>query len=748
MNNTHINYQEYLESYAWKALKKTKLEEQPQCECCGAPATSVHHLSYERLWREKAEDIVSICERCHEECHHIWWYQIKNDEEILRKKFENLKIIKEREGIGNIFLNKKYPLEKWRIIHKNTSDVWIFDAINEQEQIENNLKNIVCRWNLKTDQTEAYNKIVDFIKDETIEVFILKWAAWTWKTTLLREIKDYFIKNNIKFFFGAPTGKATFILKEKLALKDKDTYWTIFSTLYKLKDKLDKKNKDVNYFEKQSLLEDYIYIIDESSLINFKSHLDNNLYQKDILNFWTGSLLRDILKAKAKNTKIIFVWDKYQLSPVSDSESLALDGHFIKNVFNLNFSEFELTEIKRQKWESWILDLSQKIRERIKKFDYKVPFLEENNDVKLINNQKQFLEVLSTKINHSIVISYTNKKVDEYNQYIRTDIKGFHDIVEIWDKLMISKNTFIDWEQLLNWEIVEVVTISGAENRISFAWKIQNELKFMKATVKKCFWDQIEFDVILLLNSFNIDNGSWEDITLQKFLFSDFLKRKLYSDDNSDWKWHVRTRKWDVDKYYQTIENIEEDNNEFHEIMKNDKYLNSLHIKYWYAMTCHKSQWSEWENVFIDIDDYHSEQVGIGSKVNKEFFKFLYTWITRWKSNVYILNSDILLEYWKYDDYSSKFWIEDDSINDLINHIWTILESYSYEVSKVYIEGVILKSYKVEFIFSNGTSKANITFDYSKKGFSWKAQIHQKDNIFSSNIKELLLKHNIIKDAY
>ena len=34
MSDVHTNYQEYLESYAWKALKKTKLEEQSQCESC------------------------------------------------------------------------------------------------------------------------------------------------------------------------------------------------------------------------------------------------------------------------------------------------------------------------------------------------------------------------------------------------------------------------------------------------------------------------------------------------------------------------------------------------------------------------------------------------------------------------------------------------------------------------------------------------------------------------------------------
>ncbi len=85
------NYKEYLDSYAWKAIKKMKMEENSICECCWEPATTVHHLSYERRWSEKEDDIVSVCERCHNECHFINWYQIKNDELMLRKRFEEIK---------------------------------------------------------------------------------------------------------------------------------------------------------------------------------------------------------------------------------------------------------------------------------------------------------------------------------------------------------------------------------------------------------------------------------------------------------------------------------------------------------------------------------------------------------------------------------------------------------------------------------------------------------------------------------
>jgi hypothetical protein len=64
----------------------------------------------------------------------------------------------------------------------------------------------------------------------------------------------------------------------------------------------------VNYFQKIDLFNDCIYIIDESSLINYKNQLDNDEYQKNILNFGTGSLLKDIFSAKkSKSTKIIFV---------------------------------------------------------------------------------------------------------------------------------------------------------------------------------------------------------------------------------------------------------------------------------------------------------------------------------------------------------------------------------------------------------------------------------------------------------
>ena len=84
------NYNEYLNSFAWKAIKQVKLEQAPNCEVCWLKANSVHHLSYERLWKEQVNDIVSICYDCHRQCHYINWFQIKNSEKVLRARFKEL----------------------------------------------------------------------------------------------------------------------------------------------------------------------------------------------------------------------------------------------------------------------------------------------------------------------------------------------------------------------------------------------------------------------------------------------------------------------------------------------------------------------------------------------------------------------------------------------------------------------------------------------------------------------------------
>lgn len=64
-------YQLYLASREW-SVKKEAVHERSGgiCERCGMnPADHVHHMTYERKYAERLEDLADFCKGCHE-----WWH--------------------------------------------------------------------------------------------------------------------------------------------------------------------------------------------------------------------------------------------------------------------------------------------------------------------------------------------------------------------------------------------------------------------------------------------------------------------------------------------------------------------------------------------------------------------------------------------------------------------------------------------------------------------------------------------------
>jgi 5-methylcytosine-specific restriction endonuclease McrA len=76
-------YENYLETQHWQALRKQKLEKQRGdlghncCEKCGErpqvttreAALHLHHITYERLGEERFEDVMIVCRPCHDKEH-------------------------------------------------------------------------------------------------------------------------------------------------------------------------------------------------------------------------------------------------------------------------------------------------------------------------------------------------------------------------------------------------------------------------------------------------------------------------------------------------------------------------------------------------------------------------------------------------------------------------------------------------------------------------------------------------------
>ena len=64
--------------------------------------------------------------------------------------------------------------------------------------------------------------------------------------------------------------------------------------------------------------------------------------------------------------------------------------------------------------------------------------------------------------------------------------------------------------------------------------------------------------------------------------------------------------------------------------MKKNPFLNALQVKYSYALTCHKSQGGQWENIFI-------EKPFMPDGINRDYLRWLYTAITRATKKLFLI---------------------------------------------------------------------------------------------------------------
>ena len=68
------SYKEYLKTYDWNEARKNALNKSKyKCQLCGKKniKLNVHHNTYENLGKEKEEDLIVLCDKCHEKFHDI-----------------------------------------------------------------------------------------------------------------------------------------------------------------------------------------------------------------------------------------------------------------------------------------------------------------------------------------------------------------------------------------------------------------------------------------------------------------------------------------------------------------------------------------------------------------------------------------------------------------------------------------------------------------------------------------------------
>jgi ATP-dependent exoDNAse (exonuclease V), alpha subunit - helicase superfamily I member len=486
------------------------------------------------------------------------------------------------------------------------------------------LKETFSKYTLTSGQSSLIEELNKFFSDNST-CFLLKGYAGTGKTFMMKGLTDFLTETKRSFKIAAPTGRAAKVISQKTKRKA----YTIHKTIYSSKDLKEFKTKDEDgtetfkfYYELKHNEDptNTIYIIDEASMLS-------NVYSEgEFFRFGSGYLLKDLINYinfdnNDHNKKIIFIGDNAQLPPVNMNFSPALDGKYLQENCNLVSSEFELTEVVRQKLESGILHNATKLRQSLKENIFNQ--LEIETNFKDINNTKheellsKYLEASNNTIDEeTIIVAYSNSSVKEYNDFVRNHFFPNQNTITVSDKIILVSNNYnYPQMELLNGDfgiVNEVLPTSESrtiklkrKNRRNETIEVSVPLTFRNVTITFTDEDFKKHDIECKI----IENLLYSH---QRDLSSDELKA-LYID------FKIRNPK------------LKAGTKEFKDALRSDKYFNSLRIKFGYAVTCHKAQGGEWTNTFLNC------KTTMGY-FNSSYFRWLYTGITRAKENLFTLD--------------------------------------------------------------------------------------------------------------
>ena len=444
------------------------------------------------------------------------------------------------------------------------------------------------------DQTEAIRRFSAFVEQSSSSsIFLLKGYAGTGKTTLIASWLKPLLKQGFKVVLMAPTGRAAKVMSTYAKAKAN----TIHKRIYFAQQN---KQGGIQFTLQKNKFRKAVFIVDEASMIGDE--------QSSAQLFQNGSLLQDLISyvQQGDRCKLVFVGDTAQLPPVKQELSPALNQNYLSLHFSAEVSEVELSEVLRQDALSGILHNATNLRN----------IMHEN-----IDDHFQFLIRNKTDITHlqdgydiqgaledgyrdvgrteNTIIVRSNKRANQYNRQIRTQIMSLENDLAVGDLLLVVKNNYFCLTAesqagfIANGDVIEILRILSFQELYGF--------RFAKVHVQLVDYpDQDAFDTVLILDALDAEGHA---LTYEQ-------SNELYQKVRQDYS--------HLPKYKQYPE------------VKKNPFFNALQVKFAYALTCHKAQGGQWKRVFIE-KPYLPEGPSV------DYYRWLYTAITRASEHLFLI---------------------------------------------------------------------------------------------------------------
>lgn len=444
-------------------------------------------------------------------------------------------------------------------------------------------------------QEDWFKAISDFLySDPAQKAFVLKGYAGTGKSTLIGFFVNLLKHAGYKSVLMAPTGRAAKVI----SAYSKRPSFTIHKQIYFPKSD---SSGGISFKLKVNKYKKTIFIIDEASMIG-----DDRQQSK---LFENGSLLNDVVQyvLSGEQCKLIFVGDPAQLPPINLEISPALDISELEHQYFDEVAAVQLETVVRQEKGSGILWNATALRKQLfldvfDQFQFQVDGFADI--VRMQDGQELFVAIEDSfsdnGTDQTVFIVRSNKRANIYNENIRKRILLLEEELSVGDQLMVVKNNYF-WLAtdskpgfIANGDVIAI--------RAIYAYKSLYGYSFAEVRIAMVDYpDENEFDTVLILDTLKSNTASLsyeEGNELYKKVSED------YADETSKYKKFLKVKK--------------------------NPFFNALQVKYSYAITCHKSQGGQWNTVFV-------EHPYLPDGPNKDYFRWLYTALTRAKEKLYLI---------------------------------------------------------------------------------------------------------------